>query len=107
MSFRREGSLRGWIWRTLTRSCVDEQRAPEPRVHAVPRMVESLEAEESVRLAVAALPDRQRWAIFLRYYADLSYDEIAAVLEVERGTVAAALHAARKSLHPVLEEVAG
>jgi RNA polymerase sigma factor (sigma-70 family) len=52
------------------------------------------------------LPERQRWAVFLRYYADLSYDEIASVLDVERGTVAATLHAARKSLLPVLEEVA-
>jgi RNA polymerase sigma-70 factor (ECF subfamily) len=106
VSFRGEGSLRGWIWRSLTRVCADELRAPEPRVQAVPRVVEALDADESVRVAVAALPERQRWAVFLRYYADLSYDEIASVLEVERGTVAATLHAARKSLLPVLEEVA-
>ena len=106
ISFRGEGSLRGWIWRSLTRVCADELGAPEPRVHAVPRVVEALEAGESVRVAVAALPERQRWAVFLRYYADLSYDEIAGVLEVERGTVAATLHAAHKSLLPVLEEVA-
>jgi len=105
-SFRREGSLRGWIWRSLTRVCADELRMLEPRVHAVPQPVEAVEADESVRVAVALLPERQRWAIFLRYYADLSYDEIADVLEVERGTVAATLHAARKSLLPTLEEVA-
>jgi RNA polymerase sigma-70 factor (ECF subfamily) len=106
VSFRGEGSLRGWIWRSLTRVCADELRMPEPRVQAVRRVVEALDADESVRVAVAALPERQRWAVFLRYYADLSYDEIASVLDVERGTVAATLHAARKSLLPVLEEVA-
>lgn len=106
-SFRGSGSLRGWVWRALTRVCLDELRAPEARGHSIPSVVEAvLEPDESIRTAVAALPERQRWTIFLRYYADLSYEEIANVLEVERGTVAATLHAARKSLLPMLEEVA-
>jgi RNA polymerase sigma-70 factor (ECF subfamily) len=105
LSFRGEGSLRGWVWRSLTRLCLDELRAPEPRV-GVPAAVEVQEADESIRAAVAALPERQRWTIFLRYYADLSYEEIAGVLDVERGTVAATLHAARKALLPAVEEVA-
>jgi RNA polymerase sigma-70 factor (ECF subfamily) len=105
-SFRGDGSLRGWIWRSLTRVCLDELRLPDPSVHAVPRDVELVDGDESLRAAVAALPERQRWAIFLRYYADLSYDEIAAVLNIERGTVAATLQAARKALLPAVEEVA-
>jgi RNA polymerase sigma-70 factor, ECF subfamily len=104
--FRGRGSLRGWVWRSLTRICLDEIRATQPRVHSEPSAVETVEPDESVRAAVAALPERQRWTIFLRYYADLSYEEIAEILEVERGTVAATLHTARKALLPAIEEVA-
>jgi RNA polymerase sigma-70 factor (ECF subfamily) len=85
---------------------LDEIRAPQPSVQPEPAGAEAVEPDESVRAAVAALPERQRWAIFLRYYADLSYEEIAMILEVEQGTVAATLHAARKALLPVIEEVA-
>jgi DNA-directed RNA polymerase specialized sigma24 family protein len=42
----------------------------------------------------------------LRYYADLSYDQIAEVLEVRSGTVAAALNAAHTTLRNDLEGVA-
>jgi RNA polymerase sigma factor (sigma-70 family) len=58
-----------------------------------------------LRGAIAALPERQRLALFLRHYADLDYESIAAVLGVRRGTVAATLHAARESLRQALTEV--
>jgi RNA polymerase sigma factor (sigma-70 family) len=54
---------------------------------------------------VAALPERQRDAIFLRYYADLEYRQIALVLGVEVGTVSATLAAAHQALRERLEEV--
>ena len=44
------------------------------------------------------LPDRQRTVLFLRYYADLDYRAIAAVLEVEVGTVGSTLNAALAAL---------
>jgi DNA-directed RNA polymerase specialized sigma24 family protein len=45
-----------------------------------------------------ALPDRQRTVLFLRYYADLDYRAIAAVLEMEVGTVGSTLNAALAAL---------
>ena len=57
-----------------------------------------------LRAAVAALPDRQRTVLFLRYYADLEYDAIAEALGVAPGTVAATLNQARASLRRTLEE---
>jgi RNA polymerase sigma factor (sigma-70 family) len=54
---------------------------------------------------VAALPERQRLALFLRYYADLDYDAIAETLDVKPGTVAATLHAAHSTLRRELLEV--
>jgi RNA polymerase sigma factor (sigma-70 family) len=52
-----------------------------------------------------ALPERQRLALFLRYYADLDYAAIAAALGISPGTVGALLHTARTSLRRTLEEV--
>jgi DNA-directed RNA polymerase specialized sigma24 family protein len=47
-----------------------------------------------------------QWLIlFLRYYADLDYQQIADALELRRGTVSAALHSAHQTLRRHLEEM--
>ena len=48
--------------------------------------------------AVRQLPRQQRIAIVLHYVADLSQKEVASVMGVAKGTVAATLHSARKRL---------
>ena len=48
--------------------------------------------------AVRALPEKQRFAIVLRYVADLSEATIAETMGVSRGTVASNLSDARRSL---------
>jgi RNA polymerase sigma factor (sigma-70 family) len=61
--------------------------------------------DDALRAALAALPERQRLAAFLRYYADLDYEDIAAVLGITPGTVGATLNAAHAGLRRSLEEV--
>jgi RNA polymerase sigma factor (sigma-70 family) len=109
--FRGEGSLEAWVWRTVTNVALTEAaRARSSTVRPVTGVAES-EANGSatrwpeLRAAVAALPERQRQALFLRHYADLSYEEIAAVLGVARGTVSATLHAAHAALRSSVPEV--
>ena len=41
----------------------------------------------------------------VRHYADMAYEQIAEVLEIERGTVAATLHAAHATLREQISEV--
>jgi DNA-directed RNA polymerase specialized sigma24 family protein len=48
---------------------------------------------------------KQRLTVYLRYYADLDYREIATVLDVAVGTVSATLSAAHRSLRKTIEEV--
>jgi RNA polymerase sigma-70 factor (ECF subfamily) len=104
--YRGEGSLDAWIWRILMNVCASGRRRrpalaageAEPASDPPPDLAD-------VRAAVGELPERQRLALFLRHYADLDYEDIAAVLGVERGTVAATLHAARARLRHVLSEV--
>ena len=55
--------------------------------------------------ALASLPERQRLALFLRYYADLDYAGIAEALGISRGTVSATLNAAHSNLQTKLKEV--
>ena len=105
-SFRGEGSLEGWLWRTLANVCMDERRAAARVPPAEPPSANG-RAEDwpELRAAVAALPERQRLILFLRHYADLDYETIAAAAGVERGTVAATLHAAHAALRKAMTEV--
>jgi RNA polymerase sigma factor (sigma-70 family) len=98
----RRGPLEAWVWRCVL------NRARKAR----PRTLPDLPAESrnggdpdpELRERLAALPERQRLVVFLRYFADLSYPEIAATLGVEVGTVSATLHAAHGALRTQLEE---
>jgi RNA polymerase sigma-70 factor (ECF subfamily) len=95
----RGGSLEGWIWRIVV-NAARRRRGRERRIPvepAIPKEVASIENGD-LRALVAALPERQRLALFLRYYADLDYRSIAEALGVRPGTVAAHLHAAHDSL---------
>jgi RNA polymerase sigma factor (sigma-70 family) len=54
----------------------------------------------------ARLPDRARMALVLRYYADMSYEEIADTLGVRRAFVGVLLLRARHQLRDQLGEAA-
>jgi RNA polymerase sigma-70 factor (ECF subfamily) len=107
-SFRGEARIETWLWRLLVNVCRDAGRsAPPVPTDEAPDRVEAVDDELSeLRTAVAALPDRQRLVLFLRHYADLDYEAIAAVAGIERGTVAATLNHAHANLRRTLTEVA-
>jgi RNA polymerase sigma-70 factor (ECF subfamily) len=109
-SFRGDAPLEAWVWRIV----VNEARraALEPVTASPGESVESMNGhggEEhdplGIRAWVAVLPDRQREAVFLRYFADLDYGTIAEALGIEIGTVSATLGAAHRSLRKRLQEV--
>jgi RNA polymerase sigma-70 factor (ECF subfamily) len=106
--FRGEGPLEAWLWRAVVNSAKKSQRR-SPRLADVQVERASsngvLPDETSVRAWIAALPERQRLAVFLRYYADLDYRSIAAALEIEVGTVSATLASAHSALRKQLLEV--
>lgn len=105
-SFRGEGPLEAWVWRAVVNAA--RKAALRPLVEAGADTAGELAPPDmvvEVAPLVAALPERQRLVIFLRYYADLDYRSIAAALEVEVGTVSATLAAAHRSIRRVLEEV--
>jgi RNA polymerase sigma-70 factor (ECF subfamily) len=97
------GSLEGWVWRCVV------NRARKARPRPVPELPPGENGrpdhDSELRARLAALPERQRLVVFLRYFADLDYREIAATLGIEVGTVSATLHAAHASLRAKYEEV--
>jgi RNA polymerase sigma-70 factor (ECF subfamily) len=62
------------------------------------------ELGERLRLAVAHLPQREGAVFCMRYFEDLSYQQIAEALRIRPGAVATALHKARAKLEEYLLE---
>ena len=107
--FRGDCPLEAWVWRIVvntaktasTRMARDESEASA----GLEDVSANGDRPSEVALWVRNLPERQREAVFLRYWADLDYCAIAEVLEVEVGTVSATLSAAHQSLRRSVQEV--
>ena len=104
--FRGEAPLAVWVWRAVVNEA--KRIAAAPTAAPEPAAVSSNNGRppdaSPVRALIAALPERQRLAVFLRYYADLDYATIGRVLEIETGTVSATLAAAHRTLRTAIEE---
>ena len=74
-----------------------------PEVVAPQTLADEVEVRLAVRSAVAALDERDRELVALRYGADLSVKQIAGLLGLRPNTVDVALHRARKRLADILE----
>jgi RNA polymerase sigma-70 factor (sigma-E family) len=62
------------------------------------------EEQRTVAIALRRLPERQREALVLRYYLDLSEEEIARTMGVSRGTVKSATHRGLAAIGRTLKE---
>jgi RNA polymerase sigma-70 factor (ECF subfamily) len=60
------------------------------------------ELQRAVDAAIASLPETQRMAVVLRRYEQLSYEEIAVVLEISVSAVKSLLFRARSTLRESL-----
>jgi RNA polymerase sigma factor (sigma-70 family) len=100
----------GWVYATalnqIRRSwrralLEDRYRRRQSLVHASPPEP----PDTALWRAVAALPPRTRTAVALRYIADLTEADVAATMNVSRGTVATTLSRARTTLAAQLRPV--
>ena len=113
-------SFSAWLYKVAANHCWDLLRRRKIRqdketedVETVPlehpdpnqldRMIEQSTSDE-VRKALAKLGARARMALVMRYYSDMSYDEIADALGVRRALVGVVLLRARHELRPALGE---
>ena len=107
-SFRGQGSLEGWLWRIVVNTARDQRRVDrrhgDTRDTSLDFSRNGTGEPDDLRALFARLPERQRVALFLRYYADLDYEGIAEALAIRPGTVGSTLNAARLALRTLLEE---
>lgn len=110
--FRGDAEFSTWLYRLVVNACMDAARSRKLvtgnggrfRINeiAAPGTPEDDYAREqmanSVRSAVSALPPKFRMAVLLRYFEDLSYEEMARVLNCSMGTVASRLSRGHKLL---------
>ncbi len=95
-----------WLFQIALNLARDWHRRPpaEPadaeRVAEVvaPDRLDTVEAGIDVARLLAALPEPQRAVVVLRHFHDLGEDDIAAILDVPRGTVKSRLHTAMARL---------
>jgi RNA polymerase sigma-70 factor (sigma-E family) len=87
------------------------KRRSRPALHVAAEPLESAEAtivhteeQRSVLAAVRRLPTRQREALVLRYYLDMTEDQAAQAMGVSRGTVKSATSRAVAAVGRMLKE---
>lgn len=113
--FKGHSSLATWLYRIGVNVCLNKVGGRRVRVEpldesrplpaAGPDAVARLLAQEraaAVRAAIARLPDKQRSALILRVYHDLSHKDIAGVLGSTEGAVKANFFHALRRLRSLL-----
>jgi RNA polymerase sigma-70 factor (ECF subfamily) len=114
-SFKGRGSFKAWVYTIAVNVCrrhgsrtLPDSLEQEP-VNDASRPPEAAEAEEvreRIAQAVAALPEAQREVLVLKIYEDLSYAEIARVVNRSVGTVKSQMRYALGKLRGRLHELA-
>jgi RNA polymerase sigma-70 factor (ECF subfamily) len=106
VTYEQRGPLEAWVWRCVVNRAKKARRPLFEVLETLPDAVDANGSENGtgadLRERISALPERQRLAVFLRYYADLDYAAIATALDVEIGTVSATLSQARRNLRAEL-----
>ncbi len=106
---RDASNLRGWLFTIAHRKAIDHVRARARRATPVPEPADlpqapaapdgaATAADGDLWAAVAALPDKQRTAVALRFFADSAYAEIATAMEISEP-------AARRNVHEGLKRL--
>jgi RNA polymerase sigma-70 factor (ECF subfamily) len=124
--FRVDEPVRPWLYSIVRNRCRDLMRRGRVRKSEPleaepdrwrPELVDAQadpyrdaarsELRQRVWQALGAISPEHREILVLRDYQDLSYEEIADVLRVPRGTVMSRLHRARKALAGALRPASG
>ncbi|MBQ1435092.1 MAG: sigma-70 family RNA polymerase sigma factor [Clostridia bacterium] len=121
--FRGDSQFSTWIYRVTYNKCVDMLRKTQKlrrnvvmstddenffetrdRRASIEEDYEGRETLVTVMKIIDTLPSEQRDVVILRYIKDLSYSQIADVLELAEGTVKSRLNRARLKIKEQLKE---
>lgn len=118
-SFRGQARFSTWIYRIAVNVCLNRVSLKTPKTDVVDfdlvadqrepapgAAIDAAERQAMVRAAVQSLPPRQRTALILRTYHELSHQEVAEIVGTSVGAVKAnvfhALANLRKRLEPLV-----
>jgi RNA polymerase sigma-70 factor (ECF subfamily) len=101
-----------WLFQIAVNLCRDWHRRPPPEPRTLEDEPSAGELERSdatldaARL-LARLPEGQREVVVLRYFHDLSEDDVAAILDIPKGTVKSRMHQAIARLASLVDAEQG
>ena len=106
------GNFKAWLFRVAYNCFVDNiRKLPEPTESLDTREVLQIESDEEqesafrkeeLRRALARIPEKERTAIVLFYFEELSVKEIASVMQISSGTVKYYLSVGRNHLKEII-----
>ena len=111
-TFRGEAQLYTWVWRIATNETLNYLRKEKVRallhfaspddiavqkVQADP-FFNGTEAEREVAKAIARLPEKQRQVFIMRWWDELSYEEISVITGTSVGALKASYHIAKEKV---------
>ncbi len=112
--YRQDAGLRAYLIKIVKNICIDIFRKKKPEIlDQVPdtpdpdtplALLEGELTRQAVEDAVAGLPANQRAAVLLRHVEQLSYKQIADVMDLSLGAVESLLVRARRTLKKVLAQ---
>lgn len=116
--FRGDSKLKTWLYRIATNESITFLQKRKRRQHQdIDNLQDDLrhsldqspyisgeEIQIKLQQAVLTLPERQRLVFNMRYYDDMKYDDISAVLGVTTGALKASYHHAVKKVQKFLTE---
>lgn len=115
-TFQPRSPFRNWLYRIAMNAALDILRRKREKSIEDEEMLILAETKpgpeaayiekervEQLRGAVNSLPEAARSVLVLREYGELSYEEIASVLEIPIGTVMSRLNYARNRLRGILQ----
>ena len=108
------GNFKAWLFRIAYNCFIDQiRRMPEPAVDLdapqAQRLADAAATDdafrhEALQQALTRLPEKERTAIVLHYFEDLSVKEIASVMQIPAGTVKYYLSVGRDHLKTLLRK---
>ena len=120
--YRPDAKLTTWLYRIVVNRCLNHrsrashrlrgsrnehdrrEQVPAPEEGQPDRLVDRARQRARLEAALLELPERQRMALLLKRFEEMSYQEIAEAVGCSRGSVESLLFRARRSLRKLLRE---
>jgi RNA polymerase sigma-70 factor (ECF subfamily) len=117
-NFREESALFTWIYRIATNEALNHLRQARnkyllPLVNVEQKLANSLESDEyfngnelqlKLQKAILSLPEKQRIVFNMRYFEEMPYEEMSAILDTSEGALKASFHHAMKKIEKYISE---